>query len=60
VLPNLIKGLEHSLADKELIYKLISLFTPLLVRGKRNKPPHGITSIKETLIQVCTKRINHM
>jgi hypothetical protein len=27
---------------------------------KEIKPPHEITSIKETLIQVCNKRINYL
>jgi hypothetical protein len=30
------------------------------VRGKRIKLSHEITSVRETLIQVCNKRINHM
>jgi hypothetical protein len=40
---------------EELIYKCLSLYTPLLVRGTSIKPSHEITSIKETLIQVCDK-----
>jgi hypothetical protein len=34
--------------------------TPLLAKGKGNKTSHQITSIKETLTQVCNKRINPM
>jgi hypothetical protein len=30
------------------------------VRGKNVTPPHEMTSIKETLTQLCNKRINHM
>jgi hypothetical protein len=30
------------------------------VRGISVAPPHEMTSIKETLIQVYNKRINHM
>jgi hypothetical protein len=34
--------------------------TPLLVRGKSVKLSHEITSIKETLIQVCDKGMKHI
>jgi hypothetical protein len=27
---------------------------------KETKPPHGITRIKETLIQGCNKRMKHI
>jgi hypothetical protein len=45
---------------EELIYKCLSLYTPLLVRGKSIKPSHEITSIKATLIQVCDKGMKHI
>jgi hypothetical protein len=45
---------------EELIYKCLSLYTPLLVRGKSIKPSDEITSIKETLIQVCDKGMKHI
>jgi hypothetical protein len=36
------------------------LFIHLLVKGKGLKPSHKITSTRETFIQMCNKRMNHI